>query len=232
MGKGAIDESLPNFVGLYAGLGCYPDVQQAVEASDLIISIGNVKSDLNTAGFSYRISQLNTVDLHFDNIVIDYAKYEKVYFKWVLQRLVNEINPDRLSRHARVIPTITKPPVGGEIFPPEAITHEYLWPRISSWLRIGDIVVTETGTSFVGIWETKMSAGVSAICQVVWSSIGFSMGATQGAAIAAQEMGKSHRTICFIGDGRFCLSKSSTCQEMTDVSEQALFRLRRKSCRQ
>ena len=204
MGKGAIDESLPNFVGLYAGLGCYPDVQQAVEASDLVLSLGNVKSDLNTAGFTYRISRLNSIDLHFDNVVIDYAKYEHVYFKWVLQRLVKEIEPHKLNHKAREVPPpITVPPAGGEAFPPETITHEYLWPRLSKWLRTGDIVVTETGTSYVGVWETQMAAGVSAICQVLWSSIGFSVGAAQGAAIAAKEIGKPHRIICFVGDGAY-----------------------------
>ena len=202
MGKGSIDETLPNFVGLYAGLGCYPDVQQAVEASDLVIAIGNVKSDLNTAGFTYRISQLNSIDLHFDNVVIDYAKYEGVYMKWTLQNIIKKFDPNKLAPGARDIPPVSIPPAGGEKYPPQAITHEYLWPRLSKWLKNGDTVITEAGTAYVGIWETRMPGGVSAICQVLWSSIGYAVGAAQGAAIAAKEIGKEARTICFEGDGK------------------------------
>jgi pyruvate decarboxylase len=32
------------------------------------------------------------VDLHFDHVVMDCAKFENVYIKWLLERLVRE-NP-------------------------------------------------------------------------------------------------------------------------------------------
>ena len=48
MGKGAIDETQANYGGVYAGDGSQPDVKQRVEASDLILTIGAMKSDFNT----------------------------------------------------------------------------------------------------------------------------------------------------------------------------------------
>ena len=43
MGKSIIDEDLSNFVGLYAGAGSQPEVAHALEASDLVITIGNIQ---------------------------------------------------------------------------------------------------------------------------------------------------------------------------------------------
>lgn len=44
MGKGAVNETHPNYGGVYAGSGSQPEVQERVEASDLILTIGAVKA--------------------------------------------------------------------------------------------------------------------------------------------------------------------------------------------
>lgn len=62
IGKGAINETYENFGGVYAGSVSNPEVREAVESSDLILSIGAIKSDFNTTGFTYRIRRLNTID--------------------------------------------------------------------------------------------------------------------------------------------------------------------------
>lgn len=43
MGKGAVNETLASYGGVYAGDGSEPEVKQAVESSDLILSIGALK---------------------------------------------------------------------------------------------------------------------------------------------------------------------------------------------
>lgn len=42
MGKGAIDETCPNYGGVYAGDGSDPEVKEHLEQSDLILTIGYV----------------------------------------------------------------------------------------------------------------------------------------------------------------------------------------------
>ena len=61
LGKGCVDETLPNYGGVYAGDGSNEGVRDRVESSDLILSIGAIKSDFNTAGFTYRQSELSTI---------------------------------------------------------------------------------------------------------------------------------------------------------------------------
>lgn len=99
----------------------------------------------------------------------------------------------------------------------QAITHDWLWPRVGQWLQPKDIVITETGTANFGIWETKFPEGVLALSQVLWGSIGYSVGACQGAALAAKETG-NRRTILFVGDGSFEL----TAQEVSTMIRQNL----------
>ena len=100
-----------------------------------------------------------------------------------------------------------------EIKSPEpTITQAWFWPRLGQWLQEKDIIITETGTSNFGIWETRFPAEVTAISQVLWGSIGYATGACQGAALAAKENGIK-RTILFTGDGSFQL----TAQELSTM---------------
>lgn len=40
MGKGASDETLPTFGGVYAGIGTDPNVKKAIESADILLWIG------------------------------------------------------------------------------------------------------------------------------------------------------------------------------------------------
>jgi pyruvate decarboxylase len=74
-------------------------------------------------------------------------------------------------------------------------------------------VITETGTANFGIWEARFPKGVTAISQVLWGSIGYSVGACQGACLAARDAGVARRTILSVGDGSFQL----TAQELSTM---------------
>lgn len=239
MGKGTVDEDLPNFVGLYAGAASHPEVASALESSDLVITIGTIQSDLNTAGFTYQFSKLNTIDIEYDCVAVGYAKFEKVYFKSFVPKLEQALEVEKLSCCALEIPkriaaaaadtttsndliasssSSSTPPTEEEKEKEDLITHEYLWPRLSTFLRSNDILITETGTSFMGIWETLLPRNVTLINQILWSSIGYGVGAAQGAALYAREHNlqnpnSQQRVICFEGDGSFQL----TCQELSTI---------------
>lgn len=218
MGKGAIDESWPTYGGVYAGTGSQPQVSERVEASDLVLSIGSLKSDFNTSGFSYRTSQLRTIDFHSTHCVVRYSEYPGVTMRGVLRKVAERVDVGRLAR----LPP-PEPPAR-DVLKTESkeeerdassgvITQAYFWPRVGGYLRENDIVVTETGTANFGIWDTKYPPGVTGITQILWGSIGWSVGAAQGAALAARDMGLDRRTVLFVGDGSFQL----TAQEVSTM---------------
>jgi pyruvate decarboxylase len=88
----------------------------------------------------------------------------------------------------------------------QEITHAYFWPRVGQWLREHDVVITETGTSNFGILEARFPAHVTHISQVLYGSIGYSVGALQGAALAIKEKSPERRVILFVGDGSLQLT--------------------------
>lgn len=61
MAKGGIDESHPQFRGVFAGNCSLEQVQKEVYDADLILSIGSMNSDFNTGGFTYRLLQKKTI---------------------------------------------------------------------------------------------------------------------------------------------------------------------------
>jgi pyruvate decarboxylase len=211
MGKGAINETHPNYGGVYAGDGSQPEVKERVESADLVLSIGTLKSDFNTAGFSYKTSQLNTIDFHSTHTTVRYSEYPGVTMRGLLRKLVDVLDKSKLSVQAG--PVVKNRLIEGS----GPITHEWLWPKFGEFMREDDIVVTETGTANFGIWETKFPKGVTALSQVLWGSIGWSVGAAQGAALAAKELGK-RRLMLWVGDGSFQL----TAQELSTMLRQNL----------
>jgi len=214
MSKGAIDETTPRFGGVYIGDVSRPDVKEAVESSDLIIFIGALKSDVNTGGFTYRLSTKHTIELHTDFVKIGYSIYPGLKMKLVLQKLLDCLDFSKL--HQTESAQCEPPRLYNDLKVDETtpdITHAWFWPRIGQWLKPNDVVITETGTANFGILEARFPQGVTAISQVLWGSIGYAVGSTQGAALAAHELDSSRRVILFVGDGSLQL----TAQEISTM---------------
>ncbi|KAL4800636.1 thiamine diphosphate-binding protein [Aspergillus venezuelensis] len=208
MGKGAVNETHKCYGGVYAGTGSNPGVREQVESSDLILSIGAIKSDFNTAGFTYRTGQLSTIDFHSTFVRVKYSEYPNINMKGVLRKIIQKMGSLKSNPVRHISNTVPEEAKGDE----QRITHTYLWPTFGQWLQENDIIITETGTANFGIWDTCLPAGATAISQVLWGSIGYSVGACQGAALAAKEQG-NRRTILWVGDGSLQL----TVQEISTM---------------
>ncbi|EAZ63682.2 pyruvate decarboxylase [Scheffersomyces stipitis CBS 6054] len=211
MGKSGISESHPRFGGVYVGTMSSPQVKKAVENADLILSVGSLLSDFNTGSFSYSYKTKNVVEFHSDYMKIRQATFPGVQMKEALQQLIKRVSsyinpsyiPTRVPKRKQPLKAPSEAP----------LTQEYLWSKVSGWFREGDIIVTETGTSAFGIIQSHFPSNTIGISQVLWGSIGFTVGATVGAAMAAQEIDPSRRVILFVGDGSLQL----TVQEISTL---------------
>lgn len=161
MGKGAINEEYETYGGVYAGASSHKDVLERVESSDLILTVGAVKSDFNTAGFSYRTSQLNTIDLRSTHTVVRYSHYPSVTMRGVLRKLIERVDLNKLN----VQPIDRTEAADPKSDATGTITHDWFWPRMSHFLQKDDVVVTETGTANFGIWDTRFPPNVTALCR-------------------------------------------------------------------
>ncbi|SCU94452.1 LADA_0G08614g1_1 [Lachancea dasiensis] len=211
MGKGSIPERHPRFGGVYVGTLSSPEVKAAVEAADLILSIGALLSDFNTGSFSYSYKTKSIVEFHSDHMKIRNAIFSNVSMKSALQKILARI-PDYIKDYKpRAVPE--KPAPNPEANAKTPLTQEWMWNQIGKFLQEGDVVITETGTSAFGINQTHFPNNTYGISQVLWGSIGYTTGACLGAAMAAEEIDKNKRVILFIGDGSLQL----TVQEISTM---------------
>ncbi|ODQ77774.1 hypothetical protein BABINDRAFT_66342 [Babjeviella inositovora NRRL Y-12698] len=215
MGKGAVNESHPRFGGVYLGDLSSPDVKEFVNnKADLIISLGAVLSDFNTGAFTHRFSTNDLIEVHSDYTKIRNATYERIQMKHVLNTLLGKIG-SAIKDYKPVelhFPSLKQkiPSASGT----GKVSQEYLWKAVAKFFREDDIVITETGTSSFGIVQSKFPNETLGISQVLWGSIGYTVGATLGALMAAEESKKpSRRVILFIGDGSLQL----TVQEISTM---------------
>lgn len=128
----------------------------------------------------------------------------------VLRAVIKQINASEIN--AQPAPVVENE-VAKNRDSSSTITQAFFWPRVGEFLKQNDIVITETGTANFGIWDTKFPKGVTALSQVLWGSIGWSVGACQGAVLAAADDNADRRTILFVGDGSFQL----TAQELSTM---------------
>jgi indolepyruvate decarboxylase len=83
------------------------------------------------------------------------------------------------------------------------------WDRMSHFIPENAIVMADTGVSLWAAAETMLPPGADFIGQIFYGSIGYTVGACLGAALAAPE----RRVLLFIGDGSFQV----TCQDISTM---------------
>ena len=87
------------------------------------------------------------------------------------------------SHHRRLTgDTANLAPANGK--PSDKITMDALYPRYAAFLRAGDTVVLETGSTSLGVTPMILPDGVRVEAQVLWGSIGWATPAAFGVAIA------------------------------------------------
>ncbi|VEU23462.1 DEKNAAC104508 [Brettanomyces naardenensis] len=218
MGKSAFNEDSPRFSGVYVGALSKPDVKESLENSDLILSIGGLLSDYNTGAFTYHYHTTNVVEFHSDFCKVRSAVYMGIQMQTALSKIIRGLAEVDLKYTPTPIPASVSEYKSVQQITSGKLTQQYLWYKLSYFLRAGDIVVAETGTSSFGILQAHYPAGVTAISQVLWGSIGYALPSSIGAAFAAEEIDRSKRVILFIGDGSLQL----TVQAISDAFRQHL----------
>ncbi|EER38847.1 pyruvate decarboxylase [Histoplasma capsulatum H143] len=106
MGKGAVDETLPQFQGIYVGEASTSIIREHFHASDLVLSIGPLKSDINTGCFTSKVDQITSIEFHAEKTIVGFSEFPGVRMKGVLRRF--QLTAQELStiiRH-KLTPTI------------------------------------------------------------------------------------------------------------------------------
>jgi indolepyruvate decarboxylase len=192
MEKCIIDESHPQFAGVYAGAASTEKTRQIVEGAELVLDLGGISlNDETTAGFSERLDPARFVSVGLNDVRIGQQVIANVRIVDVLGAIAKLKSPlpsfKRTSEQAQ--------PVTGK--PSDKITMEQLYPRYAAFIRPGDNVVLESGSSTLGLAPETLANDVQVHIQMLWGSIGWATGATFGIALA----NANRRTVLITGEG-------------------------------
>ncbi len=207
--KSVLGEDHPGYIGMYAGRLMEEPVRAFVESCDAVVMIGATLTDGNTAGFTARLDPDKTINIGHHCVTVGKTVYRNVEIADVLAQLSGHIG-HRFQRPA-IAPGTLGPIVNGGDDP---ITADALYPRWADFFRPNDVIITDTGTSSLGLAFAQLPMGAEFHNQTLWASIGWATPAAYGAAIGAPD----RRLILITGEG----AHQMTAQEISQFGRRGL----------
>lgn len=212
LGKTVLSEHHSQFIGLFEGERSRAYVRDQVETADCILQLGALMTDFNTGGFSTHLDDAKMISANIRSVKIKHHYYENVSLRDFILGLTEQL-PRRESATLEIrcaaegcVHRKTEP------YRPEALqplTIKRFFDRMSHFVENNSIVVAETGVALFSAAEMLMPEGATFIGQTFYGSIGYTVGATLGASMAAPQ----RPTVLFVGDGSFQV----TCQDLSTM---------------
>jgi indolepyruvate decarboxylase len=208
MDKTALDETHPQYIGMYDGRLMNPEIRKFIEGCDCVLNLGALWSDLNTGAFTANLDPSRLIAVMHHSLRVGQALYPNIEMGDALQALAKKVGKKK----------VTAPRMHGlgepQGSPGDQITPEYLYPRWEKFFKEGDLVIAETGTVSMGLAFARMPKGSVFYNQTLWGSIGWATPAALGAGLAAPH----RRTILITGEG----AHQFTVQELSQFSRYGL----------
>ncbi|GAA1741166.1 alpha-keto acid decarboxylase family protein [Microbacterium paludicola] len=202
--KAILDETHPASLGTYLGVNTKdPGSQAVVDDAGVLVMVGTVFSDFTTGHFSHRYQPAHAIELALDHARIGPAVYPGVRLEEGLAAL-GEVVADLGFTPQEDVPPTPVPPAAMDDAAP--LDHTTMWALLQDWIHPGTTLIAEAGTAFYGAVDLTLPDRSDLLGQPVWSSIGYTLPAAWGAAVARPD----RRPVLVIGDG----SAQLTIQEL------------------
>ncbi|MUG89546.1 alpha-keto acid decarboxylase family protein [Bombella sp. ESL0385] len=203
--KAVLDETAPYYLGGYVGAASRPDIRELVSQSDCVIGLGLRFTEINTGFFTQKIRPEAFINILAHEVSLAGRSIPAAPMAAVLKALLAKLFPSTRTLPARPATGAASAPGQGD----DALTHAALWPRVAAFLREGDVIIGEAGTSNTALLGTAFPQKTRYIAQPIWGAIGYTLPALFGSYMGSPE----RRHILFIGDGSFQL----TVQELSSI---------------
>lgn len=207
--KSVLDEQQPAYIGMYDGRLMDESVRSFVESCDLVLIIGAIMTDFNTGAFTARLDPEKTINTRHHHTQVGSEVYPNVEMKDILTELTRRIA--KRNDKSPIRPASLGAATGSGNDP---IAVGALYPRWANFLKPNDILITETGTSSMGLAFALMPKGATFHNQTLWGAIGWATPAAFGAAVAAPD----RRVVLVTGEG----SHQLTAQEISQFGRRGL----------
>ncbi|MCP3728078.1 thiamine pyrophosphate-binding protein [Paraburkholderia sp. CNPSo 3272] len=204
--KGVFDETFTHYVGIYNGKGSEPGVRETIESSGCLLAIGYRPIGVTTGDFTATLP-IGTIHARGYAVDVGEENYQAVTLKEVLRGVIDAV-PQVSNSAARPARAVAAAVPDTAIDVSATLTQAAYWQAVEAWLRPGDVLYVDNGTSF-SLLGLKLPPNCSFIGSINWGSIGYSVGALLGALTAAPH----RRHVLLIGDGSFQV----TAQELSTI---------------
>jgi TPP-dependent 2-oxoacid decarboxylase len=196
LGKSIIREDHPLYVGVYGGLIARNEVQQFINASDCLLILGSILSDVEDLDAdSPLLSEGRTIHATADRVAIKHHRYDAIRFQDFVRALVTNPLPSFPSRPLPAPLPITQ----GTIAPDAPVTLNELFRHLDSLLDKHTLVIADVGESLFAAADLHVHRRFEFLSPAYYTSMGFAIPAAVGASFADPTL----RPIVLVGDGAF-----------------------------
>jgi len=200
------DPAAGTYLGvLSAGGGDRSDI---FTSADLLLTCGLTISDVTTGGFALDLISRQSVRLSTEYTRVETPDGPAVFYSTTIADVLNGVMDCKPAAREGWSPA---PPTSAPITDVDQtpLTETYFFARLQSFVRPGDVLIAETGTSGQNTVGLSLPENVRYINQSSWGSIGYALPAMLGALVADPD----RRHILCTGDG----SLQVTVQELSTV---------------
>jgi len=195
LGKSAISERHPRYIGLYEGGLSREDIRDYVENSDCIILLGVLLTDLDLGMFTARLDKGKSIHSTSEKTSIRYHTYPGVYLNGFLLGLLKAGIRRRETSELPQRPA----PTPFQAVPDTRITVERLFRCLETFFDDGTFVIADTGDALFAAGDLPIPRATEFMSSAYYASLGFAVPASLGVQLALPTL----RPLVLVGDGAF-----------------------------
>jgi len=193
-GKSVFAESDPAYIGVYEGAMGRDNVREYVEASDCIILLGAMLTDMNLGVYTAHLDRSFSVYAAKDRVAVGFRSYDGARMEDFLHGLATHPWPHRTAA------PFEHPEHPGPFAPTDnPMTVSAFFHQINAFLEDDMVVVSDTGDALFGAEDLYIHDGAHFIAGAYYCSLGFAVPGSIGVKAAAPHL----RSIVLVGDGAF-----------------------------
>jgi indolepyruvate decarboxylase len=196
LSKSAIDETHPQFMGVFAGKMSRAEISSYVEGSDCLLVLGAYISDMDTGVYSAQVDPTKVVHATGERLRISRHVFEKVGFAEFVQGITELAPKQTFEVNYPRIATLPTASAGQDA---ETLTVSTLFARLAPSITAKTVVIADPGDALFGAIDLPIKDGKDFLACGYYASLGFAVPAAIGVATAD----KTLRPIVLVGDGAF-----------------------------
>ncbi|WP_218081229.1 alpha-keto acid decarboxylase family protein [Anthocerotibacter panamensis] len=195
LGKSVFPETHPRYMGVYEGAMGIEATRAYVEASDCLILLGALLTDINLGIFTAHLDPNTSIYASSEKLAIRHHVFEGVRLPDFVRGLIQ-------ADITRQRPGVTPRPVSPSPFVPQAgqrVTVQRLFQRLNAFLTDETIVIADPGDALFGGTDLFICGQTRFLAPAYYASMGFAVPAALGAQMADPTL----RPLVLVGDGAF-----------------------------